>query len=89
MLRRVKTLRFLRNEVVLITGGSSGIGKELAFEGHRIYDIMRYKSALDRGANCNTGICKLSYPNDLFILPIPKSELDANNLIKPNPTVNN
>ena len=24
MLRRVKTLRFLRNEVVLITGGSSG-----------------------------------------------------------------
>lgn len=32
MLRRVKTLRFLRNEVVLITGGSSGIGKELAFE---------------------------------------------------------
>ncbi len=63
--------------------------KELAFEGHRIYDIMRYKSALDRGANCNTGICKLSYPNDLFILPIPKSELDANNLIKPNPTVNN
>ena len=35
MLRRVKTLRFLRNEVVLITGGSSGIGKELAFEAAR------------------------------------------------------
>lgn len=35
MLNRVKTLRFLRNEVVLITGGSSGIGKELAFEAAR------------------------------------------------------
>lgn len=35
MMRRVKTLRFLRNEVVLITGGSSGIGKELALEAAR------------------------------------------------------
>ena len=35
MLKRVKMLRFLRNEVVLITGGSSGIGKELAFEAAR------------------------------------------------------
>ena len=35
MLKRVKVLRFLRNEVVLITGGSSGIGKELALEAAR------------------------------------------------------
>lgn len=35
MLKRVKTLRFLRNEVVLITGGSSGIGKALALEAAR------------------------------------------------------
>ena len=40
MLRRVKTLRFLRNEVVLITGGSSGIGNEMAFEAARRGEIF-------------------------------------------------
>ncbi|WP_312332822.1 RagB/SusD family nutrient uptake outer membrane protein [Sphingobacterium sp.] len=62
--------------------------KELAFEGQRIYDIMRYKESLDRGAGCNSANCLVKYPNDLFILPIPKSELDANKSITPNPTVN-
>ena len=32
MMKRMKALRMLRNKVVLITGGSSGIGKELALE---------------------------------------------------------
>ena len=35
MMRRGKTLRFLRNEVVRMTGGSSGIGKALALEAAR------------------------------------------------------
>lgn len=35
MMRRLKSLRMLRNKVVLITGGSSGIGKELALEAAR------------------------------------------------------
>lgn len=63
--------------------------KELGFEGQRIYDIMRYKESLDRGTACTSSVCTVSYPNDIFILPIPKRELDANELIKPNPTVNN
>lgn len=63
--------------------------KELGFEGQRIFDIMRYKESLKRGGDCNSPVCTVSYPNDIFILPIPKAELDANELIKPNPTVNN
>lgn len=35
MRRRFKTLRFLKNKVVLITGGSSGIGKAFALEAAR------------------------------------------------------
>ena len=35
MMKRMKALRMLRNKVVLITGGSSGIGKELALEAAR------------------------------------------------------
>ncbi|HCU43919.1 RagB/SusD family nutrient uptake outer membrane protein [Sphingobacterium faecium] len=62
--------------------------KELAFEGQRIYDIMRYKESLNRGTDCGAANCTVNYPNDLFILPIPKTELDANPSIKPNPTVN-
>lgn len=63
--------------------------KELGFEGQRIYDIMRYKQSLNRGAACNSSLCTLNYPSDIFILPIPKRELDANDLILPNPIVNN
>lgn len=63
--------------------------RELAFEGHRIYDIMRYKEDLNRGTDCNSAVCQLTYPNDRFILPIPQLELDANPLMQPNPGVNN
>ena len=35
MKKRFKQLRFLKNKVVLITGGDSGIGKALALEAAR------------------------------------------------------
>lgn len=56
--------------------------KELAFEGHRLFDLNRNK----RGVRIDQGegnIIEASYPNDGFILPIPLSELNANPEIQP------
>jgi hypothetical protein len=62
--------------------------KELAFEGHRLYDITRRKNDLVREFSTNSIVQEISYPSDLFVLPIPQKELDANTNIAPNPTVN-
>ena len=62
--------------------------KELCFEGHNFFDITRWKQNLVREHNTNSTVRSLAYPNDLFVLPIPQYELDANENMKPNPTVN-
>ncbi len=53
--------------------------KELAFEGHIVYDYARTKKSLVRidyqGASVNKDI---SFPSYKWALPIPKAELDAN-----------
>lgn len=57
--------------------------KELAFEGHRLFDLNRNK----RGINIIVGpgdVIEASYPNDHFILPIPLSEVNANPEIQQN-----
>lgn len=56
--------------------------KELAFEGHRLFDLNRNK----KGVNIinSEDIIVASYPNDRFILPIPLSEIDANPNINEN-----
>jgi len=56
---------------------------ELAFEGHRLWDLMRLKRDVVR-TDCSAPICLISYPNERFILPIPAQEIDAN----PNMTQN-
>ena len=61
--------------------------KEFAFENQRIFDIMRYKEDLNR-TECNSTACKVTYPNDKFILPIPQLETDANPAMQPNPGYN-
>lgn len=50
--------------------------KELAFEGHRLFDLSRNK----RGVTIDQGdaVIQAAYPNDRFILPIPLNELNAN-----------
>lgn len=63
--------------------------RELAFEGHRLFDITRRKQNLVRDENTNSTVRELSYPSDYFVLPIPLRELDANPNMEGNPTVNN
>ncbi|WP_305981666.1 RagB/SusD family nutrient uptake outer membrane protein [Roseivirga thermotolerans] len=58
--------------------------KELAFEGQRLWDLMRYKQDVVRN-QCTSSICTINYPNNRFILPIPEAELDANPNMQPNP----
>ena len=62
--------------------------KELCFEGHNFFDIVRWKMDLVR-ENATTSIVKrIDYPSDYFVLPISRYELSANRNMLPNPTVN-
>lgn len=63
--------------------------RELALEGHRLFDISRRKQDLIRSIPTTSTRQELKYPSDYFVLPIPQRELDANPNMKPNPTVNN
>ena len=63
--------------------------KELCFEGHRLFDIVRTKNDLQRSSKTNSSILSITYPSDYFVLPIPDKELEANTNMQPNPTVNN
>lgn len=50
---------------------------ELAFEGHRLWDLMRYKEDIVR-TQCTSSICSIPYGDDTNILPIPQDETDVN-----------
>jgi hypothetical protein len=52
--------------------------RELAFEGHLLFDIARYKKDIVRGSDCISSTCSLSYPSDYYILPIPASSVTLN-----------
>ena len=62
--------------------------KELCFEGHNFFDITRWKQDLVREQSTNSTVRRIAYPSNLFVLPIPQYELDANENMQPNPTVN-
>lgn len=59
--------------------------KELIFEGHRLFDIARWKQDLVRGADCTLNVCSVTYPDSRFAFPIPKREMDANPNMVQNP----
>jgi hypothetical protein len=62
--------------------------RELCFEGHRLFDLLRRKENLQRGSDCNSTTCSLTYPNNKFVLPIPLKETDANKSMQQNPGYN-
>jgi hypothetical protein len=61
--------------------------KELAFEGHRFWDLKRRELAIDRWASDAPTPAGLTLPanNFRFILPIPQAEILANTLMEQNP----
>lgn len=61
--------------------------KELAFEGHRFFDLRRRNLPVQRNANDAPTVESRTLPagNFRFILPIPLRELEANKLMVQNP----
>jgi len=56
--------------------------RELAFEGDRYMDLMRLKRDVVRSGNYPAAARNLPYSNFRRILPIPQTELDANENIR-------
>ncbi|MCB0502427.1 MAG: RagB/SusD family nutrient uptake outer membrane protein [Bacteroidetes bacterium] len=55
--------------------------KELAYEGHRFWDLSRWGLGVDRGTTCvdlATGNCTLAADDFRFVMPIPQHEMNAN-----------
>jgi len=52
--------------------------RELAFEGHLLFDIVRFQKNVERSLGCIASLCNLSYPSNFFILPIPEDNILQN-----------
>lgn len=63
---------------------------ELAFEGHRLFDLLRheldipYVTLPGRGISFGTGSA-IPYGDPMLVLPIPQGEMDANSSMEQNP----
>lgn len=57
--------------------------RELTIEGHRLYDLTRWKLPFTKYRSGNATI-SIDYPNQKTIMPIPLSEINANPNIEPN-----
>ena len=62
---------------------------ELAFEGHRYYDMRRYGKSIDRtptdDCGAASGACQLPATDHRWVMPIPQDEIFANDNITQNP----
>jgi len=58
--------------------------RELAFENHLLFDIIRYKKDVIRNEDCIATVCNLAYPSDFLIQPIPFFSISLNQNIEQN-----
>jgi hypothetical protein len=62
--------------------------KELAYEGHRFWDLNRWGLGVERGNFCTdlaTGNCTLEAGDHRFVLPFPQHEMNVNPNMVQNP----
>jgi hypothetical protein len=58
---------------------------ELTGEGHRFFDLIRWKRGVERSSDTNSYVKTMTYPNNKFILPITRTEMDGNKGMTQNP----
>lgn len=58
--------------------------RELSFEGHRLFDIIRRGKDLERTTASNASVKTVRYPDYRFILPIDQMEMQSNELMTQN-----
>ena len=76
---------FLFRSFVSAANPITSLGRrELCFEGHRIYDLTRKGQSLQRGDDY-WDAQSVTFPNELFVYPIPDAETDINPNIEQNP----
>lgn len=57
---------------------------ELAFEGHRYFDLNRYELPIIKGGNCTVN-CDIPFSDFRRVFPIPFNEMNTNSLMVQNP----
>lgn len=58
--------------------------RELAFENHLFFDILRNKKDVIRIEDCISEVCILNYPSNFYIQPIPFSSIQQNQNMQQN-----
>jgi len=58
--------------------------RELAFEGHLLFDLARFNKDVIRNKGCLATVCNLNYPSNFFVLPIPQTSIELNENIRQN-----
>lgn len=58
--------------------------KELCFEGHLFFDLVRHHKNITRNDGCISSNCNMTYPSLKFVLPIPTFNTSLNPNLKQN-----